>query len=135
MVGRFLRTATLAQPPPLRGKGQRGAPRKKGGVMGSPKTLATPASAWHPHPQEAGTCIPSGVGIWHSVLPGRCIRVVGVWRPHRADSTTPTGTKACGRLTPLDAFCSTDVSLSPHALWETYADRGALAMAIRDGHA
>lgn len=67
VVGRFLLTAKLYHLPPPRGKSQRGAPRKKGPLMGSPKTLATPAPAWHPHPQEAGAFIPSWVGIWHRV--------------------------------------------------------------------
>jgi hypothetical protein len=135
VVGRFLLTAKLYQLPPPRGKSQRGAPRKKGPLIGSPKTLATPSPAWHPHPQEAGAFIQSWVGIWHSVLPGRPIRIVVVWRPHRADSTKSTGKKAFGRLKPLEAFFSTDVSLSPHAMLETYEDRWAMEIAIRDGHA
>ena len=40
VVGRFLLTATLYQLPPARVKGQRGAPRKKDDVIGSPKTTA-----------------------------------------------------------------------------------------------
>ena len=135
VVGRFLLTAKLYQPPPPRLKGQRGTPRKKGAVIGSPKTLATPASAWHPHPQEAGAVIQSWVGIWHSVLPGRPIRIVVVWRPHREDSTKPTSKKAFGRLKPLEAFFSTDVALSPHAILETYEDRWAMEIDIRDSHA
>jgi DDE superfamily endonuclease len=135
VVGRFFLTATLSQPPPPRLKGQRGAPRKKGAVIGSPKTLATPASTWDPHPQEAGTFIQSWVGIWHSVLPGRRIRVVVVWRPHRADRTKRQGKKVFGRLKPLEAFFSTAVGLSPHAILETYADRWAMEIDIRDGHA
>jgi hypothetical protein len=135
VVGRFLLTAKLYQPPPPRRKGQRGAPRKKGDVIGSPKTLATPSSAWHPHPQEAGARIQSWVGIWHSVLPGRRIRVVVVWRPHREGSPKPNGQTAFGRLKPLDAFFSTEVSLSPHAILETYDDRWAMEIAIRDSHA
>jgi len=135
VVGRFLLTAKLYQLPPPRVKGQRGAPRKKGAVIGSPKTLATPSPAWHPHPQEAGAVIQSWVGIWHSVLPGRPIRIVVVWRPHREDSKKPTGKKAFGRLKPLEAFFSTDVALSPHAILATYADRWAMEIDIRDGHA
>jgi hypothetical protein len=135
VVGRFLLTAKLYQPPPPRVKGQRGAPRKKGPLIGSPKTLATPSPAWHPHPQEAGAFIQSWVGIWHSVLPGRPLRVVVVWRPHRADDTQSTGKKAFGRLKPLEAFFSTDVSLSPQAILETYEDRWAIEIDIRDGHA
>jgi len=135
VVGRFLLTAKLYQPPPTRVKGQRGAPRKKGDVIGSPQTLATPSAAWQPHPQEAGAFIQSWVGIWHSVLPGRLLRVVVVWRPHLAGPQKPHGRKAFGRLKPLEAFFSTDVSLSPHAILETYADRWAMEIDIRDGHA
>jgi hypothetical protein len=135
VVGRFLLTAKLYQLPPPRVKGQRGAPRKKGALIGSPKTLATPSAAWQPHPQEVGAFIQSWVGIWHSVLPGRPIRLVVVWRPHRADCTTATGTKAFGRLKPLEAFFSTEVSLSPSTLLETYEDRWAIEIDIRDGHA
>ena len=135
VVGRFLLTAKLYHPPPTRVKGQRGAPRKRGDVIGSPKTLATPSPAWHPHPQEAGAFIPSWVGIWHSVLPGRLLRVVVVWRPHLEGPTKSNGRKAFGRLKPLEAFFSTDVSLSSHTILETYEDRWAIEIDIRDGHA
>jgi hypothetical protein len=135
VVGRFLLTAKLYHPPPTRVKGQRGAPRKRGDVIGSPKTLATPSPAWHPHPQEAGAFIQSWVGIWYSVLPGRLLRVVVVWRPHLEGSKQSNGRKAFGRLKPLEAFFSTDVSLSPHTILETYEDRWAIEIAIRDGHA
>ena len=135
VVGRFLLTAQLYQLPPPRVKGQRGAPRKKGAVIGSPKTLATPSAAWQPHPQEAGALIQSWVGIWHRVLPGRPIRIVVVWRPHRADRKHSPGHKAFGRLKPLDAFFSTDVRLAVPVLLETYDDRWAIEIAIRDSHA
>ena len=135
VVGRFLRTAKLSQAPPERVKGQRGAPRKRGNVIGSPKTLAMPSAAWHPHPQEAATCIQSWVGIWHSVLPGRPLRVVVVWRPPLKGPKASSGPQAFGRLKPLEAFFSTDVSLSAPTIVETYADRWAMDIAIRDGHA
>ena len=135
VVGRFLLTAKRYQPPPPRKKGQRGAPRKKGAVIGSPKTLATPSPAWHPHPQEAGAFIQSWVGIWHSVLPGRLIRVVVIWRPHLDSPAKPKSSKAFGRLNPLEAFFSTEVSLSAHTILATYEDRWAMEIDIRDGHA
>lgn len=53
VVGRFLLTAKLYHPPPPRIKSQRGAPRKKGLLIGLPKIFTTPSPAWHPHPQEA----------------------------------------------------------------------------------
>jgi hypothetical protein len=40
VTGRLLITAKLSQPPPPRRPGQRGAPRKKGDLIGSAKTLA-----------------------------------------------------------------------------------------------
>jgi hypothetical protein len=135
VVGRFLLTAKLYHLPPTRVKGQRGAPRKKGALIGSPKTLAMPSPAWHPHPQEAGALIQTWVGIWHSVCPGRPLRVVVVWRPHLQDTPAPHNPKAFGRLKPLEAFFSTDVALSAHAMLETYADRWAIEIDIRDGHA
>jgi hypothetical protein len=135
VVGRFVLTATRYQLPPPRVKGQRGAPRKKGAVIGSPKTLVTSASAWQPHPHEAGALIQAWVGIWHSVLPGRPLRLVVVWRPYRAASPTPAGKKVFGRLKPLEAFFRTDISRSPEAVLATYADRWAIEIDLRDGHA
>jgi uncharacterized protein YbjQ (UPF0145 family) len=135
VVGRRFLTAQLSPQPPEPVKGQRGAPRKKGPVIGSPKTLATPSAAWQPHPQAAGAFIPSWVGMWPSVFPGRLMRVVVVWRPRLEGLQGPNGTKAFGRLKPLDAFFSTAVALSPHAIVGTYEDRWAMAMALRDGHA
>jgi hypothetical protein len=135
VVGRFLLTAKLYHPPLTRVKSQRGAPRKRGDVIGSPQTLATPSPAWHLHPQEAGAFIQAWVGIWHSVLPGRLLRVVVVWRPHLEGPKTSNGRKTFGRLKPLEAFFSTDVSLSPHTILETYEDRWAIEIDIRDGHA
>ena len=135
VVGRFFLTGKLSQPPPQRVKGQRGAPRKKGALIGSPKTLATPSPAWRPHPQEAGAFIQSWVGIWHSVLPGRLLRVVVIWRPHREHATPAKRRKAFGRLKPLEAFFSTAVTLSADTIMETYADRWAMEIDIRDGHA
>ncbi len=38
VIGRFFLTATLSQLPPTRVKGPRGAPRKKGAVIGSPQS-------------------------------------------------------------------------------------------------
>ncbi len=135
VVGRFLLTAKLYQLPPARVKGQRGAPRKKGALIGSPKTLARPGPAWHPHPQEAGAFIRSWVGLWHSVLPGRPIRIVVVWRPHRTERLLASGPNAFGCLKPLEAFFSTDVRRAVPVLLATYDDRWAIEIDIRDGHA
>jgi len=60
---------------------------------------------------------------------------VVVWRPHLDGPAQPKSRKAFGHLKPLEAFFSTDVSLSAHTILETYADRWAMEIDIRDGHA
>ena len=135
VMGRLFLTAKRSPPPPPRRPGQRGAPRKKGEVIGSPKTWATPSAAWHPHPQAAGALLQSWVGLWHRVFPGQLLRVVVVWRPHLAASPRPEGPTACGRLKPWKAFCSPEVPAAPHTLVETSADRWAMDIALRDSHA
>jgi len=135
VVGRLFLTAQRSQQPPEPVTGKRGAPRKKGPVIGAPKTLTTPSAAWQPHPQEAGAFIQAWVGIGPSVFPGRLLRVVVVWRPHLDGPATPNRSKAFGRLKPLEAFFSTAVSRSPHTMLETYEARWAIDIAIRDGHA
>jgi hypothetical protein len=75
-VGRFPIDAQLSHLPPKRPAKQRGAPRKKGDRIGSPKLLAQTATGWSPHPGEAGAEIQAWYGLWPSVLPGRLLRVV-----------------------------------------------------------
>jgi hypothetical protein len=135
MTGRLLLTAKLYHPPPTRRKGQRGAPRKKGDLIGSAKTLATTPTGWQPHPTEAGAVVQSWCGMWHSVLPGRVIRVVVVRRPHLERIKGVKGTKAFGRRKPLEAFFSTDMTVSPDDILATYDDRWAIEIDIRDARA
>jgi hypothetical protein len=130
--GRLLITAKLYQPPATRRKGQRGAPRKKGELIGSAKTLAQTPTGWQPHPTEHGAVVQSWCGIWHSVLPGRVIRLVVVRRPHLENIK---GNKAFGRQKPLEAFFSTDLTVSPEAILATYDDRWAIEIEIRDARA
>ena len=64
-------------------------PRKKGVLIGSPKTLAQTATGWVSHPSEAGAEIQAGDGLWHAVLPGRLVRVVVLRRPGTSAPTQP----------------------------------------------
>jgi hypothetical protein len=79
-VGRFPISAKLYEVPPKPIEKRRGAPRKKGDLIGSPKTLAQRAEGCSPHPSEVGAEVQAWDGIWHSVWPGRLIRVVVVQR-------------------------------------------------------
>src|SRR6266849_5772677 len=76
VVGRLPISAKLYTLPPTPTHKRRGAPRKKGDLIGSPKTLAQTAKGWAPHPSEAGAEIHAWDGLWHPVLPGRLVRVV-----------------------------------------------------------
>ena len=58
-----------------------------------------------------------------------------LFRSHLDGLAQPNRRKAFGRLKPLEAFFSTDVSLSAHTILATYEDRWAMEIAIRDGHA
>ena len=61
VVGRFPISAKLYTLPPTPTPKRRGAPRKKGDLIGSPKTLAQTATGWSPHPSEAGAEIQAWV--------------------------------------------------------------------------
>ena len=85
-----------------------GRPLLKGQRLGSPKTLARKRKGWHDHPTEAETQVQSWVTLWHSVLPGRTVRVVVVRR-----KSTPEA-KRKGHRKPralVEAFVTTDLNL------------------------
>lgn len=131
-VGRFPIRAKLYEVPPKPIEKRRGAPRKKGDLIGSPKTLAQSAEGWSPHPSEVGAEVQAWDGIWHSVLPGRLIRVVVL----RRDATRCT--KKPGQRKPpppLEAFYTTDLALSTADIWSEYGERWAVEIEIRDANA
>ena len=132
MVGRFPISAQLYQVPPTPTKKGRGAPRKKGALIGSPKTLAQTAEGWSPHPSEAGAEFQAWCGLWHSVLPGRLIRVVVV-RRHAKRSTTRPGHRKPPPA--IEAFFTTDLTLSAQDILDEYRDRWAVEIEIRDAGA
>jgi DDE superfamily endonuclease len=117
-----------SQPTPKR----RGAPRKKGDLIGSPKTLAQTATGWAPHPSEDGAESQAWCGLWHSVLPGRLIRVVVLRRDVKRSTKRP------GQRKPppaLEAFFTTDLTLSAQDILNEYRDRWAVEIEIRDAGA
>jgi DDE superfamily endonuclease len=132
VVGRLPIDAKLYKLPPKPTHKRRGAPRKKGDLIGSPKTLAQTAKGWAPHPSEAGAELQAWCGLWHSVLPGRLLRVVVLRREaHRC-------TKQPGQRKPppaLEAFFTTDLTLRPLDILHEYSDRWAVEITIRDAGA
>lgn len=114
VVGRFPISAKLYTLPPTPTKKRRGAPRTKGDLIGSPKTLVPPSQGWSPHPSEAGAERQAWCGLWHSVLPGRLVRVVVLRRERKR------ATKRPGQRKPppaIEAFFTTDLTLSAQDLW------------------
>jgi hypothetical protein len=132
VVSRMLLTGKLYALPPLRSAPRRGCPPKKGSLVGSPKILARKRSGWQPHPTEAGALVQAWDGLWYTVLPGRLIRVVVVRRPTRSRVRTPGQRKP---LPPVEAFFTTDLTLSLDALLAQYRERWAVEITIRDSNA
>ncbi len=131
-VGRFPISAKLYDLPPTPEQKRRGAPRKKGDLIGSPKTLAETHEGWLPHPTEAGAEIQAWFGLWHSVLPGRLIRVVVLRRDPNCLRKKPGQRKP---LPAIEALFSIDLSLSADDIVREYGDRWAVEIEIRDTNA
>lgn len=132
VVSRMLITGKLYELPPLRDVPRRGCPPKKGLLVGSPKTLARKRSGWQPHPTEAGALVQAWDGLWHTVLPGRLLRVVVVRRPPRPRVHKPGQRKP---LPQVEAFFTTDLTLSLAAILAQYRERWAVEITIRDSNA
>jgi DDE superfamily endonuclease len=131
VVSRFLLSGKLyALPEPPAGK-RRGRPPRKGKLLGSPKTLARQCRGWQPHPTEANAEIQSWVGLWHTVLPGRLVHVVVVRRPSAARPHQPAQHKP---RPSVEAFFTTDLSLSGEDILRQYRDRWAVEITIRDSN-
>jgi hypothetical protein len=118
--------------PPTPTKKRRGAPRKKGDLIGSPKALVQTSQGWAPHPSEAGAEIQAWCGLWHSVLPGRLVRVVVLRRESKPATKRPGQRKP---IPAIEAFFSTDLTLSAPAILHAYGDRWAVEIEIRDANA
>jgi Transposase DDE domain len=132
VVGRMLITGKLYAPPPQPRGPRRGCPPKKGPLLGSPKTFARKRSGWQPHPTEAGALVQAWTGLWQTVLPGRVLQVVVLRRPTLLRPHQPRRRKP---RPPLEAFFTTDLTLSPEMILAQYRDRWAVEITIRDSHA
>jgi hypothetical protein len=132
VVSRMLITGKLYAPPSLPTTPRRGCPPKKGPLLGSPKTLARKRSGWQPHPTEAGTLVQAWTGLWQTVLPRRLIQGVVVRRSQRRRPRPPGQRKP---LPQVEAFFSTDLTLSLAAILAQYRERGAVEIPIRDSNA
>jgi hypothetical protein len=132
VVSRLLISGKLSALPSRPAEPRRGCPPTKGPLLGSPKTFARKRCGWQPHPTEARALVQAWDGLWYSVLPERRVRVVVVRRPTTNRPRTP------GQRKPppgLEAFFTTDLTLSVEEILTHYRDRWAVEITIRDGYA
>lgn len=132
VVSRMLIAGKLYALPLLPPTPRRGCPPKKGPLLGSPKTLACKRSGWQPHPTEAGAFVQMGTGLGHTVLPGRLIQVVVVSRPLQRLQRHARKSGQRKPLPPVEAFFTTDLTLSLAAILAQYRGRWAVEITIRD---
>src|SRR5262252_4592061 len=132
LVGRCPISAKLYEVPPPHPPKRRGAPRKKGALSGSPKTLAQTATGWSPHPSEAGAESQAWDGLWHAVVPGCLVRVVVLRRPGTSATKQPGPRKP---LPPVEAFFTTALTVSAEEIVRAYGHRWVVEIAIRDSNA
>ena len=116
----------LPKPPP---KGRRGRKPKKGQLIGSPKALINHSVDWINHPTEKGTFVADFTGLWHTVLPEVVIRIVIVYRK----AYQPRRGFAKKRV--LEAFFTTDLTLSRDQILAEYPKRWSIEISIRDAFA
>jgi DDE superfamily endonuclease len=131
VVSRLLTTGKLyALPTPPR-PGTRGRRPSKGKLIGSPQTLARKRLGWQAHPTAAGVKVQAWQGLWHAVLPGRQLRLVVLRRP-----TTKRSKQASQRKPPpqIEAFFTTDLSLTPEDILNQYRERWTVEITIRDSY-
>lgn len=132
VVSRLLSSGKLYALPPQPAGPRPGRPPQKGPLLGSPKTLARHRCGWQPHPTEAGATVQAWEGLWHAVLPGRPIRVVGVRRSATRRTRKPGHPKPPPAV---EAFFTTAPTLRLEAILAQYRDRWAVEITIRDGYA
>jgi Transposase DDE domain len=129
---RLLSTAPLSAAPQARNNPGPGRPPSTGTPIGSATTWARKRQGGRAHPSEAGTKVHSGLGRWQSVLPGRRIRVVVVRRSASQKTTTSRRRNPRPRV---EAFFTTDRTLSVNDILAPYRARWAVESDIRDGQA
>lgn len=126
-VGRFPVDSRLFDIPPKRKKTQLGRKPDKGKDLGSPKEWKK-QKGWEKHPNEKGAYIKTKTGIWHSVIPGKQMKVIVVWRKNFNAKDKRSGKKE------LESFFSTDLQMTAHEILDHYHQRWDVEIDIKDGY-
>ena len=125
VVGRLPKNSPLYAEPTPKAEGKPGPQAKKGPRLGTAETLAEEKQGWQRHPEEAGAEMRLVRGIWHSVLPGVVLHVVLVRRPSLKQASSKKQ-----RQRYLEAFFTTDLSLSLGAILREYQGRWSVEITI-----
>lgn len=124
LISRIRFDAALYRKPPKRRPGQRGRTPLKGARLPIPKGIADSAKDWKEvktleRGKERTRLVIARHIVWHSVLPGKFIRLI--------ISRDPEGHEQD------DFFFTTDLFLDPALLISKYADRWAIEDTFRNG--
>ena len=122
-ISRVPMNAALYALAPPRRPGQKGCPRKKGHRLPSPKDMAARKCGWHTasvhlYGKDLKVRYKTTVVLWYNSTRTMPVRIVLVRDPkgRRKD----------------DCFFSTDPTMTPETILETYARRWSLEVAFRD---
>jgi len=147
VVGRMPKNASLYERPEPKPEGKPGPQPEKGEELDSPKELAESdlrendlrendlrendlregGLDWAAHQAEEKAQIYSFEAIWHSVLPGKVLRIVMLRRPHLKEASSPKKRKRY-----LEVFFTTDLGLSVEQILEEYRGRWSIEILIRE---
>jgi len=134
VVSRFPINSKLYALPEAPAGGRVGRKPQKGQLIGKPKTLLENPKGWQAHPSEEGALIKVFTGLWHSVLPGVQLRMVIVLR--KDYQSAPSGNvHPKSKKRELEAFFTTDLSLTVEEILNEYHDRWSIEIDIRDANA
>ena len=133
VVGRMLITGKLYAPPPRRAGRAAGVRPKKGPLLGSPKTLARKRQRLAAPSHRSRGARPSVDGAVAYRLAGAPDPRGGGPPSHAA--TAPPRPASANRRPPVEAFFTTDLTLSLEAILAQYRERWAVEITIRDSNA
>jgi hypothetical protein len=125
VVCRFPINSPFYEPPDLASHKGRGRRPLKGKRIGTPLSLSKKKDGWQPHPDEKDVHIQLFQGIWHSVLPKKEIQIVVVKRDNVRKS----------KRNQLEAFFTTDLTLTAKTILHEYRRRWDIEIDIRDANA
>ncbi|MEM9985392.1 MAG: transposase, partial [Bacteroidota bacterium] len=133
-TGRMAIDAAIYEQPPERKSGQMGRPAMRGKKIPAPREwpelYPDLEKDWVPHPSEKGAWTRSCIGRWHNFMKGTNLIIVVIYRPAWKGSKSKKRQGAA-----VQAIFSTQYQSHPHKVIQTYQERWAVEIDIRDAFA